>query len=260
MPKSSIPPARFATRNKVYFVCGDGMKTNDGVCCSSVKMRRFFIVAAGLLVLETETVSAHEHWIDADDFYPAAGETGKVFICSGHSFPKSNMTLKDRVLRSAEIIKPDARKTPLKTIEDGGQRSGEVVFETNGVHIITFELKQPQMKEAMHWAKSIIIADGNDDDARYSVGQGLEIVPGIRISTLRKGDKAPLIVRYNGEQVKARVMILPERGNSVSLSTTEQRPASLSLSHDGRYLVSANYKGKSCSLTFVVRQSGDEDD
>ena len=78
------------------------------------------------------------------------------------------------------------------------------------------------------------------------------------ISSLAKGDTMPLVVRYNGEQVGTRISVLPEQGRSISLSTTPRRAAALTLPVSGRYLATAAYKGKTCSLTFSIREPGGE--
>jgi len=209
----------------------------------------------GLMNLYAGSVFAHDYWIDIEDFHPAAGETQMVSICGGHSFPGSGMALKDRVLHGMKAIKPDGVTVGVKTARDGGRRSGEFLFDCRGVYIFGFALKQPQMTEFMYWAKTIVVAGGSADNERlYCRGKGLEIVPGDKISALRKGHELELTVLYDGDRVGARLCILPEHGRSISLSTAWDRPAYLSVSEEGRYLVTAGYKGKSCSLTFAVHR------
>lgn len=220
-------------------------------------MKRFIVIIAVLICSYARIVSAHEHWVDTENFYPVVGKELKIFICSGHSFPESSIVLKNRVLHDTEVIKPDRTTESYETAEDGKQRSAELTFDSQGTYIVGFALKQPQMKEPMYWAKAIIVAGGRDDNEDlYSVGKGLEIVPGGKISALKKGDKLPLVVLYNDIQVVARLSILPEKGKSVTLSTTSERSASLTLPQEGRYLITSSYKGRSCSLTLAVRKAG----
>ena len=222
-------------------------------------MWRYALAIAGLITLYSESVFAHEHWIDMTNVYPAAGETQKVFICSGHSFPESSIVLKDRVLHDAEIIKPDGTTERFETAEDTKRRSAEFSLNSNGTHIVGFALKQPQMKEPMYWVRAISVVGGTNDNERlYSTGKGLEIVPGSKVSSLKQGDKLPLVVLYNGKQIDTRLSILPEEGKSMTLSTTSKRPASLDVSEEGRYLVTTSYKGKSCSLTFAIQKAENE--
>lgn len=222
-------------------------------------MKRFIVIIAVLICSYARIVSAHEHWVDTETFYPVVGKERKIFICSGHGFPESSIVLKDRVLHNTEITKPDRTTASYEAVEDGKRRSGNFTFDSPGTYVVGFTLKQPQMKEPMFRAKSIVVAGGRDDNEKlYSLGKGLEIVPGSKISTIRKGDKLPLTVLYDGVRVNAFLSILPEQGKSLSLGTTSERAASLSISKAGRYLVTTSYRGKSCSLTFAVQKAGIE--
>lgn len=116
-------------------------------------------------------------------------------------------------------------------------------------------MKKPQLKEPSCWANSIASVEAeNDDTTFYSLGDGLEIVPQKKISGLRKGDRLPLILLYNGKQVSSTLSISPEDGKSYFMRTEKGRPALIKIKHEGRYLIRANYKGKGCSLTFYVRK------
>lgn len=221
-------------------------------------MRKLLLLTGIVMFLFYLSVSAsaraHEHWIDLESFYPVKGEKTKIFICSGHYFPKSSFALSERLLHT-QVIKPDKEIIVYKTMEEKNRRVGEVVFESTGTYIIRFFLKKPQLKEPLCWANSIAIVEAeNDDTTFYSLGDGLEIVPQKKISGLRKGDRLPLILLYNGKQVSSTLSISPEVGKSYFMRTEKGRPALIKIKHEGRYLIRANYKGKGCSLTFYVRK------
>lgn len=219
-------------------------------------MHRYALFIAALTAACSINAFAHEHWIDMSDFYPDANTVQKVFICSGHSFPESSIALKDRVLHDAHIIAPDGTVKAFEYVDGTKKRSAEVSFQTNGIHKVGFVLKQPQMKEPLHWAKALVVVDKkNDNPDLYVTKKGLEIALKGTISTLTKGDQLPLTVLYNGKQVDARLSIQPEQGKSIILSTTSKRPAILSISQSVRYLITTSYKGKSCSLTFAVQKA-----
>jgi len=210
-------------------------------------------------ILYCWVASAHEHWIDCDNYYPAVGDKTKLRICSGHDFPKSDIVLKEHVLYRTIVVKPEGETISYKTIEYDQHRLAETNFDTAGVHIVMFELKKPQMKEPLYYAKSIIVVGGkNDKEQLYSIKNSLEIVPGKTLTSIAMGDELPLIVLYEGKQVNARISIMPENGKSTTLNTTSDRQAQLKISSSGRFLLTAGYKGKSCSLTFAVRNTGTE--
>jgi uncharacterized GH25 family protein len=197
---------------------------------------------------------AHEHWIDLENFHPGKGEKAKIFICSGHYFPKSSATLSERVLHTT-MVKPDGEIIAYTTIEEKNRRAGELIFESTGAYIIRFFLKKPQLKEPLYWASSIVIVEAeNEDTGFYSLGNGLEIVPQKKISDLRKGDTLPLILLYDGKRVGSTLSVSPEDGKSYFMRTKKTRPALIKIEGRGKYLIRAKHKGKACSLTFSIRE------
>lgn len=221
-------------------------------------MRVLVICATWFLFLLVGRVSAHEHWLDIGNFQPAAGEKARILICSGHTFPKSTIILRDRLLHSMEVIRPDGKAVAYQPTAEKTCWAAEFSLESAGAYIITFSLKKPQLKEPLYWAKAILIVGaGEDNENLYTVGKGLEIVPGRKLSELKKGETMPLTVFYNGSPVDASLSILPEAGKIMFLSTSSDRPAVLKIAREGRYLVTASYGGKGCALTFAVPKAGD---
>jgi hypothetical protein len=197
---------------------------------------------------------AHEHWVDLEDFHPAAGATSKVFVCSGHGFPKSSTLLKKRLLHDLTARVAGGEAVPYEIRQDGKRWTGEVAFKTAGVSIVSFSLKRPPLKEPLYQARTIVVVGGGkDDETQYGTMPGLIIVPGSQIHELKKGDELPLTVLYNGERVKARLTISPAGGRSSFLRTTTDRAALLKINKGGRYLVTTDYKGKGASLLFSVK-------
>jgi uncharacterized GH25 family protein len=221
-------------------------------------MRRVFLAIIAMMAFCVGTAFAHEHWVDVSDFNPPEGTKQSVFLCSGHAFPKSETVLKDRVLHETKIIKPDGTTEEFETVEKGKRRVTEFLFESQGTYVMGFALKQPQSKEPLYWARAICVAGttGGDREKLYSSGKGLEILPLSKVSALKKGDQLPLVITFDGARVDGRLSVLPEKGKSVTLSTTAKRPAALKISATGRYLVTTAYKGKGCSLTFAVKETG----
>jgi len=200
------------------------------------------------------TASAHEHWVDLETFYPAIGETNRISICSGHSFPKNSILLRKSLLHNLKVFLPDGKATAFKTTSQDKRWITDFVFKTEGVVIVSFSLKKPQIEEPLYRATAIVICGNTDKDkASYSTGKGLEIVPTGKLSQAKKTGTLQLILLSNGKRVSARLTILPEHGKNTILSTTEKRPAELKITKGGRYLVTTSYKGKGCSLTFALK-------
>ena len=73
----------------------------------------FFLLACRPLL-------GHDHWIDAETFCPKPGEKVKLYICSGHNFPKSNFSLSDQVIFEPTITGPGCKTGLLSFL--GGSR------------------------------------------------------------------------------------------------------------------------------------------
>ena len=217
-------------------------------------MRKLFFTGA-IIFLFCSNAFSHEHWINLENFYPIRGEKTKIFICSGHYFPKSSTVLGERLLHDTKVISPEGKEYLYKTEEKRNHRVGEVIFESTGTYIITFSLKRPPLKEPEYWAKSIVIVEKeNKDETFYKVGDGLEIVPREKISTLKKGEELPLILLYKGKPVESTLSVSVEGKKNFFLRTKKNGTAMLKIKREGRYLITAAYRGKGCSLTFCIRR------
>ncbi|MCK5850177.1 MAG: DUF4198 domain-containing protein [Kiritimatiellae bacterium] len=215
-------------------------------------IKKYSIVLA-VLGLYTGTASAHEHWVDMNQFYPAVDETNRISICSGHSFPKSATLLGKRLLHDLRIFLPDNKSTVFKTTSQDQRWVSDLAIKTAGTVIVSFSLKKPQIEDPFYRATAIVICGNADNnESSYSTGKGLEIVPTGKLSQARKTGALPLTLLLNGKRVSARLTILPEHGKSTILSTTEKRPAELKINKNSRYLVTTSYKGKGCSLAFAL--------
>ena len=196
----------------------------------------------------------HEHWITVDDFSPQQGASGRFYICSGHDFPRSQHLLGDRILHRARLVPPRGSDIPLSSLAaaDGKLRTGDVRYGTQGVHLLCFELKKPQVDSPLFWAKAIVIVGETDDVSAYTAGKGLEVVPLAALSAARAGGEIPLAVFRDGKRVAATLNIIPEHGKSSILRTSEERPAQLKLKRAGRYLITCSHAGKACSLLISI--------
>jgi len=200
---------------------------------------------------------AHEHWVDADTFYPDTAEGIALHLCSGHYFPKSSMLLKDGVLHGTFLRGPGSDTRSLMTTAREKRRTCHVVPDRAGSWIAGFILKRPQGETPAYEAKAVLVVGNGDDDAEsYADGQGLELVPQRPISKLALGDKLPVRLQLDGIPVAAMIQVTAEDGKSAVLRTRPGRPALVAISNPGRYLVTASLRGRGCSLVFCVKREG----
>lgn len=208
----------------------------------------------GAMVLCASTVLAHEHWIDADAFYPDTCQTITVHLCSGHYYPKSSFALQDKVLESVSWQRPDGTSTSVQTITDAKQRTGTLAVETTGIHVLRFTLKRPRAQAPSYEGKVILVVGDQDDRTnRYASDEGLELVPEQSVSTLQPGDTVAISLWMDGRRVAGSISASAEGGKTALLTTGMDRPAVLKLRKADRYLVTSSYRGRGASLVFKVR-------
>ena len=213
-------------------------------------------VCAALLCLCASTASAHEHWIDVDNFYPDTQTSACVRLCSGHYFPKSSFALNDKVLVGVTVHGPDGKAAGVTIAEEEKQRTGILVLASEGVHVVSFSLRRPRAREPSYEGKALlVVGNKGDDTSRYALGIGLELIPGKPVSELTPGDELPVSLRLNGEPLSGALSVSAEGGKTSSLRTEPDRPASLRLRKAGRYLVTASHGGRGCSLVFMVKEA-----
>ena len=207
-----------------------------------------------MLVLVGNT-HAHEHWIDLDSFYPAAGEMTAVYVRSGHYFPKGTLKLSEKVMQGAVAQTPDGQTLAVEIVAAEKEWSGTLSAEEQGVYVIAFSLKRPRAPKPNYEAKAILVAGtGGDSPERYALGTGLELIPGRPVSELRPGDELPIWLAMDGVRMEGELAAVPENGKSSVTKVSPDQPAVVKLRDAGRYLVSASAKGRGCSLVFHVRE------
>ncbi len=223
-------------------------------------MKKILISVFMLSFLVTGTAFCHYSWIDFDNFFPLPGEEVRVFLCNGHYFPKSTFAIKDRLISDAKIISYDGSISTFTTTSEKKIRSGSVVFDGTGTYTAAFLLVKPPMKEPLTCAKSIItVGNITEKEFSYELGHIFEIVPQKAISSLKPKDSLPLKLIYRDKPLKSTLIVTVKVYDSRSkknftLRTKDDGTAVLKIKKAGKYLVTAEYKGKGCSLTFYVKQ------
>jgi len=209
------------------------------------------VVLAGMVL--ARPAGAHEHWVDLDEFRPAAGDTVRVTARSGHYFPKKGHALAAKVVRGVTARLPDGQVRDLAITEGDKQWEGALGPLADGVHVFTLTLQRARAPRPRYEARAIAIAGvGPDDAAAYAVGSGLELVPRRPLTQLRPGQSLPVALTLDGEPVAGEVTAVPTGGRTSSAKATAQAPAVLDIRVAGRYLLSASAGGRGCSLVFDV--------
>lgn len=219
-------------------------------------MKKSLLVFSALIfavVLFNKPVFGHTYWIHPADYFPAAGEEVKVFICGGHSFPKSDFAIGDKVLWQSVIYK-DGNNTAFPTAIEGKVRTGAFKPGETGVYLLTFIIKRSRDKAPRFEAKTIMHIDSEPKDtAGYRLGSGLEIVPAVPLRGIKKGDSLTFEVLFDGKPVDAKCTVTPAGRKSACLNAKKVGGFSFKARHGGAYLLTASYSGRGCSLTFSLK-------
>ncbi|MEW6557867.1 MAG: DUF4198 domain-containing protein [Elusimicrobiota bacterium] len=197
----------------------------------------------------------HEHWIDLENFRPSIRETTKVFACSGHNFPKSDVILSERVFNGFKVITPENKEKLYKTKPDKNLNVivSEVFFEEEGTYIILFSLQRQPLKNPIYTAKSLVTV-GQGNELKYFLKCGLEIVPEKEVSQLKLGEELPIKIFYDGKPVSLTASISINGKKNFFLRTNKDGQLILKIKSSGKYLITTSYKGIGSSLTFFISE------
>ncbi|OGV68420.1 MAG: hypothetical protein A2283_19370 [Lentisphaerae bacterium RIFOXYA12_FULL_48_11] len=214
-------------------------------------MRKKIILPA-FFVFSASMVFAHEHWVLVD--YPSSdgGNAARVQICSGHSFPKSEILLAERLLADMEASGPDGKTKFFKPTAMDKSWMANISLDNPGVWVVSFALKKPQATEPLYLGRTLVVVGAKDDPSRYACRKGLELVPAMPLSALKTGDILPLSVTMDGAPMEGTIAVTPDKGSACFLSTSKERQAELKIKGPGNYLLTVSSGGKTFSLTFKV--------
>ncbi len=197
---------------------------------------------------------AHEHWVSASQLYPGAGAEVEVRLGSGHHFPRSVMALGDAVIaRLALTPAGTGEAQPIPSHIEGTQRQGVAPLGDPGVYRLDLALKRPRSEAVVYRARALIIAGNRDEPARYTSGQGLEIVPASGLSALRPGDALDLLLMLDGNAAEGTLSVRDPEGRTRLLGTAPDRPARITALKAGTYFVHSQHTGVGVSLVFAIQ-------
>ncbi len=216
-------------------------------------MKKIFIIL--FLTATLVNVFSHIHWIDVDNFNPELNDKIEIMICSGHYFPKSSFALNEKLICETKLFDEIGEKF-YTVISSEKYLIGNFIFADDETKLITFQLKKPQMKDPLFWAKSIIY--GCNDSGNYLLGKGLEITPLSKISLINKNDKLPLKITFNGKPVQTSLAVSIDGKKNFFLKINKEGMGYLNVKKVGKYLLSCENNGKECSLTFFIKDFEDK--
>ncbi len=214
-----------------------------------------YMLLPAIILLGTMT-TAHEHWMDLSQFHAAKNSEVTITIASGHRFPESKMALNDVIINQCDVIKGKG-STPFTTRAKEKKRTGRFEFKEDGVFLVETNLKRPQVKEPLYYARAIILVGeqtGTHKDEIYKTGKGLEIVPLGNLETMKANDTLRLAVYYKGERVKRTCSFSTANGKQFFLTPKTDGTVELKIGKkEKKYLVTTSHKGIGCSLTFALK-------
>jgi uncharacterized GH25 family protein len=204
-------------------------------------------------LLWSTTVYAHEDWITASQYFPAVGTEVQLFLGNGHRFPQSESAPSTEWVTGIEVTAPSGRQTVLPVHLDAAshQLRSSLRIQEAGTYVLSYTVQRPKMKEPLLLGRTVLIAGA--DSGKYTKGRSLEIAPLAQLSSLRSGDTLALALLLNGERLAGSLTITPEGGRPYNMSTTVERPALITLSSIGQYLITTNRRGQYANLSFFVR-------
>lgn len=215
---------------------------------------RFLLVIAILFPLILPgAVPAHEYWLDLSDFTPEIGREVEVRLCAGHYFPRSAFLLIDGVADGPVLTLPCGDTIHVSTIADGKSRVGTITPDSTGVHMLSFSISHLYAPAPYYEGRVFMLAgEGQDDPALYASGSGLELVPGLPLSTLAEGDELPVSLYLDGARVPGTLTMLMEDGKSGYFDIGGAEDLFIPLRRAGRHLLTASIQGRVCSLVFLA--------
>ncbi len=193
---------------------------------------------------------AHEHWIDLETFEPQVGQKIKVFVKSGHNFPKGELVLNKRFLKEIKLITPDKNTKSYELEQEKDARTTYIVFDTTGSYVLYFSVTRPPEDEEVYFGKSVVSIKERSD-VISEVGSKLEIVS--KQTNIQLNKKAVFQVLFDKKPIKTTVSVSIEGKKNFFVQTDKNGVFYLDIKHSGRYLLTTSYKKYGCSLTFFLR-------
>lgn len=215
-------------------------------------MKKIFSFLFFTAILSSILIS-HELWMFSSNYHPEVNREVKLFVCSGHNFPKSNFLIKKNLIKEI-YVKTPATKSDLTFSNNKRVWESQFSPKKSIIYISVFSLVKKKNSEPFFWGRAIIETKGSDNvKFDYLTGEGLEIVPLDKISTVIPGGQLQLQTLFKGKVVKFSGKISLNGGKNIFLNSDKSGIVKIKKVKTGTYLVTARYKDKGCSLTFDLK-------
>ncbi len=195
---------------------------------------------------------AHEHWIDLEDFQPKVGQNIKIFVKSGHNFPKGEFVIDERLLKEIKVYQVNKNETKNYLLNKTKEaRFANVVFDSTGTYIISFTITRPPKDEPIYFGESVVNVGDVAEEIKKEESFLLKILPVRNNFVLH--DKIQFKVFYNGNPVKTTINVSVDGKKNFFLQTNKNGEFILELKSSGKYLLTTSHGKYGCSLTFFVK-------
>ena len=202
------------------------------------KLFRIFV-----LILLSNSAFSHDYWM----LFNSARK--KVVIGCGHNFPVSSFLLKRSLLHRVQIKIAGRGMVKLKIKKSGTKWTASIPSLSPGIYAGQYVIKKEGDDEPVYYAKFIHLhPPANSKKKDFIIGHGLEIVPDLSLKKKIR-NSLPVFLLYNGRNISGQVSVTEEKGSVYYRYVSKQRGCTLPVKTGKRYLITARYKGKSCSLT-----------
>ena len=194
---------------------------------------------------------AHEHWIDLETFAPTLQQKVKVFVRSGHNFPKGEFVLGKNFLKELKVLTPDKKLQTFLLEQEKDARTTYVVFDTTGSYVLYFVVCRPPENEEIYFGKSIVSIK-QQNIISTPVGSKLEIV--FKQESVQINNKILFQVLFEGKPIKTTVSVSIDGKKNFFVQTDKEGVFNLDIKYPGKYLLTTSYKKYGSSLTFFVEK------
>ncbi|GEM_PF-2775182 len=196
-----------------------------------------------LLVFSFGLLFSHNFWIDYSNPFPEKGEKIEIYIKGGHSFPESEIAVKERLIGKFSVITPSGKEIPLDFSKKDKLISAEFSPQEEGTYIVYFILQKPD-GEKFYFAKSYFYVKNKTEIK--NLNHELEIV--VEKFNFKKDEKINVKFLINGKKTKKTLEYTNKKGHGF-IKYRLGKPAVYKV-QEGINVIFCEKGGKSCTITF----------
>lgn len=199
-----------------------------------------------LLFLLCSFLFSHDFWIDYSEPFPKEGEKIKIFIKGGHSFPESEIGIKERLIGEFCILTPSGKEVSLTPLRKKNLTLAEFTPSEKGTYSVYFLLQKPD-GEIFYIGKSCFYVEEKTEIK--SLNLPLEIV--VENMHFEKDEEIKVRFFLEGKEIKATLEYMNEKGHGF-IRAKSGKPGSYKIK-EGINLLKGEKGGRVCTFTFYGR-------